>query len=81
MGTNLTGLAALEHAVELVTGKPVEELRNTSIDQYRRDLEAERGKPVVVESRFPLIGRGNVMRDRIVTHEEIESALDRILGK
>jgi hypothetical protein len=31
------------------------------------------------ESRFPLIGRGNVMRDRVIDHESVEADLEQAL--
>ena len=75
----LEGLAALNHAVELLTGKTAYELRNTPINEQRRDIEARLGRPVRVMSHFPFIGRGNVMRDRVITREQIERDLDKIL--
>jgi len=63
---------ALERAVELVTGVPVEVLRKMPLDECRSALEQARGKPLTFRSRFPLVGRGNVLRDRTVSHDRAE---------
>jgi len=36
---------------------------------------------MVIETRFPTIGRGNVMRDRIISHEAVEQYLEVSLQK
>jgi hypothetical protein len=73
-----TTLHNLENDVETLTGKSVKEIREKTISQFRAELEAK-GAPFTFTSAFPLIGRGNVLRDRLVTHEEANKLLDEML--
>jgi hypothetical protein len=61
-----------EKAVEQMTGETIENLRRTPIDERREALEKASGKPTHFVSRFPLIGRGNVLRKRLVSREKVE---------
>lgn len=71
--------SVLERAVERATGENVDVLRARPISDTRRIAEQRRGRPFQIISRFPFIGRGNVMRDRILSHERVEAELDRAL--
>ncbi len=73
-------LARLEQNVERAVGLPISQVRCEPIDDQRRRIEAARQKPLSFRVRFPIVGRGNVMRDRTRSHAEVESTLDRILG-
>lgn len=63
-----------EKAVRTATGKTVKELRNTPLENLRAAVEAERGQRTRYSKRFPDIGRGNVLRDLTVSHEDAETA-------
>ena len=65
---------AFERAVERATGESIDSLRRTPIDERRQTIEKAAGHPLKFKSRFPVIGRGNVLRDRTVDHEEAEAA-------
>ena len=71
-------LKALEKIVEYSTGRKASELRNESIEQKRHALASRKVKEKV-ESAFPLIGRGNVNHDGVLTHEEVEAQVDEAL--
>jgi len=43
-------------------------------------IEKRNGKKVKIVTEFPFIGRGNVLRDRIITHDKINQEIDKILG-
>jgi hypothetical protein len=73
-------LSTLEKAVEASTGERVEVLRSRSLEETRRLAEKKYRRPLKFVSHFPFIGRGNILRDRIVGHEQIEADLDAILG-
>jgi len=62
----------LERAVELATGQCVSRLRRTTVDERRAAVERARGKVQTFRSHFPLVGRGNVLRDRAVPHDQVE---------
>jgi len=72
-------LRQLEVSVERLTGKTVNDLRQFSIEDYRLELETRHKRPLRFVSRFPFIGRGNVMRDRIINSAKIEKQLDAML--
>ena len=63
-----------ELCVEQATGKTIEYLRDTPIDEQRCEVEAKRGKKVRFKSYFPLIGRGSVLHGRLVSHDDAEAA-------
>jgi len=85
MSSPFTGVAEnstlrkLERTVERQTGQRAEALRSKSLTQLRKDVEQKIKGPMRFISRFPLIGRGNVMRDRIVNHQDVEKLLDESL--
>ena len=73
-------LQLLEQIAERVTGKTADDLRQTSVERLREQVELRHGgKPMQFPSHFPFIGRGNVMRDRTISHVDVEKVLDRIL--
>jgi len=41
-------------------------------------IEKQNGKKIEITSEFPFIGRGNVLRDGIVTHDKINQEIDKI---
>lgn len=61
-----------ERAIEQSTGKTMEYLRNTTISVQRQEMDVGGERLTKFVSYFPLIGRGSVLRDRMVTHEEAE---------
>ena len=63
---------SFEQAVEIATGVPVEVLRDTPVDERRATIERALGRPLRFPSRFPLIGRGSVLRDHTISHDEVE---------
>ena len=68
-----------ERSLESRTGMEIAWMRDTPIDTQRRVAESQFGAPVVITSQFPFIGRGNVLRDHIVSHAEVEKTLDAAL--
>lgn len=69
-GSDVT-LHNLERAVEKLTNTSAEILRSTPIDEHRNAMK-KRGIIVRFLSRFPFIGRGNIMRDKILDHDAVE---------
>lgn len=66
----------IDRTIAESTGHSVEYLKNTPLDELRKNAEKRRGRPLRFVSVFPWIGRGNVMRDRLVSHEEAVAAYD-----
>ena len=69
----------LQRAVEKATGETILQLRGRSLEDTRRVAEQRNRRPLKFISKFPFIGRGNVMRDRLVTHDAVEASLDEAL--
>ena len=62
------------------TGLSAEEIRNTSPGKLRDYLTGKINKPFKVTSVFPVIGRGNVLREGVKSTYEINRETDKILG-
>ncbi|HRU04588.1 MAG TPA: hypothetical protein P5137_02295 [Candidatus Brocadiia bacterium] len=69
--------AGFDRAVEMATGMTADAIRNMPLDQFRKDVEDRRGGALRYRSVFPLVGRGNVLRDRLKTHHEVEEEFRR----
>jgi len=72
-------LERIERTVARMTGTPVAELRRRSVDEQRRAVEQLHGSPMRFVVRFPVIGRGNVLREKTKSHEEINKLVDETL--
>jgi hypothetical protein len=72
-------LALLEQAVQKQTGCTAEDLRRQTLSERRHEVERKKGRLMRFFSAFPLIGRGNVLRDCTVDHETVERDLDKAL--
>jgi len=55
----------------------INKLNPIDINAY---IEKQSGKKIKITTEFPFIGRGNVLRDGIVTHNKINQEIDKILG-
>jgi len=71
--------AAVEKNVENLIGLSAETIRKYSPDELRLHLENKNKRKFSFTSEFPVIGRGNVLRDGIKTSEEINKDIDKIL--
>lgn len=65
-----------ERTVERATNQSIEDIRATPLDELRRQTEKRLGRPIRFVSAFPWVGRGNMLRDRLVSHEEAEAAYE-----
>lgn len=68
-----------ERTVERALGESIEAIRMTTVAQRRASRELVTGKPVRYVSCFPLIGRGNVLRDKAVDHRTADAILRKAL--
>lgn len=62
-----------EQAIETAMGESIENLRQIPIDERRARMENASGRTLFFRTRFPFIGRGNVMRDHVVHNDKVES--------
>ena len=66
----------LDVALERITGVPIGELREMPLSERRARVEETTGQPAKFPSFYHAIGRGNVLRDRAITHEEVIKRFD-----
>lgn len=62
------------------TGLTINEIKNMTPREQKIYLEKKNNKKIHFTSRFPFIGRGNILRDGIRETEDINSEIDKILG-
>ena len=43
-------------------------------------IEQQAGKKIKVTTEFSYVGRGNVLRDGLISHDKIDQEIDKILG-
>lgn len=67
-------------AIESETGKTIREIQEQTLSDRRREVEANhKGRKMVFSDNFPFIGRGNVLRDRVLPHEEVDRQFNEAL--
>ena len=71
----------VEKNVESLIGLSAEIIRKFSPSELRLHLENKNKRKIFFTTEFPVIGRGNVLRDGIKTTEEINKDIDRILAR
>ena len=71
---------AVEKNAEKLLGLSVEDIRRYSPGELRCYLEKRNKKKLSFTTEFPVIGRGNVLRDSIITSKEIDKDIDKILA-
>ena len=69
----------VEKNAENLIGLSAETIRKYSPDELRSHLENKNKRKLSFVSMFPVIGRGNILRDNIKTSEEINRDIDKIL--
>ena len=70
---------ALENNIAAKAGLTIDQIRKMPIEDLRTHFELRRGGPLKFVSEFPAIGRGNVLRDGLISSEELNAEIDRIL--
>ena len=70
---------AVEKNTEALIGLSADTIRKYSPDELRSHLESKNRCKFSFTTEFPVIGRGNVLRDSIKTSEEINRDIDKIL--
>ena len=72
---------AIEKNIESLTGLSAETIRKYSPGELRLHLEERNKRKLSFTTEFPVIGRGNVLRDNVKTSEEINKDIDKILAR
>lgn len=70
----------LEQVIARKVGLNIEQLRQANPVDIAKHIERKTHKKLSFSSQFPFIGRGNVLRDGVVTSDQINKDIDRILG-
>lgn len=70
----------VEKNIAELIGLPIETIRMYSPSELRLYLEKKNKQKFSFTTEFPVIGRGNVLRDNIITSEEINKDIDKILA-
>ena len=70
----------LEQVIARKVGLNIEQLRQTNPVDIAKRIEQRTHKKLTFSSQFPFIGRGNALRDGVMTTEQINKDIDRILG-
>ena len=73
-------IKTLEDAVMFATGMSIQDTQDTPIDEQRAVIEERRGESLTYRSRFPLIGRGSVLRSHAVSHNTVEREFEEMLN-
>jgi radical SAM superfamily enzyme with C-terminal helix-hairpin-helix motif len=55
----------------------IDRLNPIEINAY---IEKQNNKKIKITTEFPFVGRGNVLRDGIISHDKIDQEIDKILG-
>jgi len=66
--------------VEMKTGLNISEIYRLNPIEISQKIKQKTGENLSFSSEFPYIGRGNVLRDGLVEHKQINSEIDSILG-
>ncbi len=69
----------VEKNAEKITGLSLAQIKAISPEKFRTYLEQKNNKPISFTSEFPVIGRGNVLRDRLITSKSLNAEIDEIL--
>ena len=65
--------------IEVVTGLTSAQLKDFSPEEFRNFIERKKKKKLSFLSEFPTIGRGNILRNSLLSSQEINSEIDAIL--
>ena len=67
-------------SIENHVGLSAKEIREKSPEEIKKFITNKTKKRISFKSAFPFIGRGNVLRDDLITSEEINNEIDKILA-
>lgn len=71
---------SLIRRIEVRTGKSADELKRETLWEKRLRLSGAKGKNMRFTRNFPLIGRGCVLGDHLVTSGEVNHEIDQLLS-
>ena len=69
----------IEKKVVEDTGLSLAQIKDFSPSKFREFLEKKNNKKFSFLSAFPVIGRGNVLRDNLISSSQLNNEIDKIL--
>ena len=66
-------------SIEKRVGKTAEEIYRTPVDELRDEAEKKMNDRLTFRVMWPLVGRGNVLRNRVLNRDTVERLLDAAL--
>lgn len=75
----MTMSAELLDMIEQKTGESIEQLQAETLWERRRKIEARHPWRMRVIRYFPFIGRGSVMGEHLLSHEDVANEFDRAI--
>jgi len=66
--------------IETKTGLNIFDIYKLNPIEISQKIKQKTGKDLSFSSEFPYIGRGNVLRDGLIEHKQINNDIDSILG-
>ncbi len=76
----MTTKTPLEATAEMLTGRSVEDIRKSTLEEIRCIAEKKHHRRFRVEHVGKMIGRGNILGPRILTTEEIDTRFEEALN-
>lgn len=70
----------VEKNAEKITGLSLAQIKSLNPSEYRSYLEKKNKKTLSFVSAFPVIGRGNVLRDNLISSSDLNTEIDKLLG-
>jgi len=71
---------AVVRAIESDMGKTIREIQEQPLSERRKEVEESHGgRKMTFPVNFPFIGRGNVLRDKVLSHEVIDKQFNDAL--
>ena len=71
----------VEKNVSYLMGLPIEEVKAMSTTEIRCHIEKNKKSKMTLISAFPVIGRGNVLGSSLITTDELNADIDKILNR
>jgi hypothetical protein len=69
----------IEPGIERLTGLSIAQVRDMGVTELRAYLEKKNGTKQRIVSEYPVIGRGNILRDGLISTEKLNEDVDLIL--
>lgn len=66
-------------SIEKRVGKTAEEICRTPLDELRDEAEKKLNSHLTFRVMWPFVGRGNILRNRVLNHDTVERLLDAAL--